>query len=177
MADRTCAIEACSRRLEYVTLGLCRRHYERLRTTGSVHLIPRPTTEERFWAKVLKTESCWLWTGAVGDHGYGNFVIVQPKTVGAHRFAYELLVGPIPEGFDIDHVRDNGCTSRACVKAIADEYGPTHLEAVTRAENLRRARDRVSAMVDDPLAGLAPRQRVLFLTEGGEHDQRIGSLR
>jgi len=47
--------------------------------------------------------------------------------VRAHRFAYELLVGPIPEGMDLDHV----CGVRLCV-------WPEHLEPVTHAENLRR---------------------------------------
>jgi hypothetical protein len=41
----------------------------------------------------------------------------------AHRYAYTLLVGPISDGFTIDHVKDRGCTSTLCVKAIADEHG------------------------------------------------------
>jgi hypothetical protein len=61
----------------------------------------------------------------------------------AHRVAYELLVGPIPEGLTLDHVRDRGCTSTACVKAIADERGPAHLEPVTMEENVRRASARL----------------------------------
>lgn len=78
--------------------------------------------EERFWAKVNKTDDCWLWT-ATTAHGYGNFRF-DGKMVRAHRFAYTLLVGPIPAGLEIDHL----CRIRACVN-------PFHLEPVTHREN------------------------------------------
>ncbi|MFH0981536.1 MAG: HNH endonuclease signature motif containing protein [Planctomycetota bacterium] len=86
--------------------------------------------EERFWPKVDKTDSCWLWIGAMNLQGYGNFWIGPTETegyVGAHRFAYTHFVGPVPEGMDLDHL----CRNRACVN-------PAHLEPVTRRVNLRR---------------------------------------
>jgi hypothetical protein len=49
------------------------------------------------------------------------------------------MVGPIPDGLTIDHVKKNGCTSKLCVKAVADDHRPAHLEAVTMRENLLRA--------------------------------------
>lgn len=49
----------------------------------------------------------------------------------AHRAAHELFIGPIPEGFTIDHVRARGCQHRHCVN-------PAHLEAVTHRENTMR---------------------------------------
>ena len=49
----------------------------------------------------------------------------------AHRFAYELLVGPIPEGLTLDHVKARGCTSTLCVN-------PAHLEPVTNEVNILR---------------------------------------
>ena len=78
----------------------------------------------RFWAKVDKTETCWLWTGGQSA-GYGRFGFKGRPNLGAHRFAYELLVGPIPPGLDLDHL----CRVRNCVN-------PDHLEPVTRRENL-----------------------------------------
>jgi hypothetical protein len=70
----------------------------------------------RFLLKVdIDPRGCWIWTGDIGRGGYGRLK-VNGRNVAAHRFAYELFVGPIPEDRpQIDHVRDRGCTSRACV--------------------------------------------------------------
>ncbi len=88
------------------------------------------STESRFWAKVHKTNTCWLWTGAIiANSGYGQFRYARRSggRVLAHRYAYELLIGLIPEGLVIDHL----CRNRACVR-------PSHLEAVTHRENILR---------------------------------------
>ena len=84
---------------------------------------------ERFWKFVEKQPSgaCWHWTGSISPSGYGRFGLRRGTMVQAHRFAYEALVGPIPEGLDLDHL----CRVRNCVN-------PEHLEPVSRAENLRR---------------------------------------
>lgn len=84
----------------------------------------------RFWAKVDKDGpgGCWLWTAGRTNGGYGMFGVEGNRTVPAHRYAYELLVGPIPGGLTIDHL----CRVRHCVN-------PAHLEAVTYAENNRRS--------------------------------------
>jgi hypothetical protein len=84
----------------------------------------RGTPEERFWAKVEKTETCWNWTASINTHGYGMFNL-GTKIRGAHRFSYELLVGSIPEGMLIDHK----CHNRHCVN-------PEHLRLVTMKQNL-----------------------------------------
>ena len=84
------------------------------------------TPEQRFLEKIEKTETCWLWK-AHAYKGYGVFSL-NGKQVGAHRAAYTLFVGPIPEGLQIDHL----CRVPMCVN-------PDHLEPVTPAENLRRS--------------------------------------
>lgn len=89
---------------------------------------------ERFWALVDKTGECWLWTGGRGGKTsqYGIFrSVAGEKHTPAHRIAYELEVGPIPAGYEIDHL----CSTPLCVT-------PAHLEAVTPAENKRRQWER-----------------------------------
>ena len=90
----------------------------------------KKTYEERFWSRVQKTDGCWLWTAGKNNNGYGWFK-VNGKMVLAHRFSYELHIGPIPEGLVLDHVKARGCTNRTCVN-------PAHLEPVTELENIRR---------------------------------------
>ncbi len=89
----------------------------------------------RFWAKVTKTEGCWLWDGKPNADGYGRFRVWRDGRwthVRAHVWAWEQVHGPVPEGHTLDHVRARGCHHKHCVRT-------THLEPVTPAENNRRA--------------------------------------
>ena len=88
---------------------------------------PSKEMEARFWAKVLKTDKCWLWTAAKTHEGYGRFSAHDRRTVIASRFSYELLVGPIPPKLTIDHL----CCTPACVN-------PAHMEVVPMGVNTLR---------------------------------------
>lgn len=92
------------------------------------------TPQERFWEKVEKTETCWIWTGAIHVHRHGVFNAGRdaPKgkkspTMWAHRYAYMVIVGDLPEGLVLDHL----CKNPVCVN-------PDHLEPVTQSENAKR---------------------------------------
>lgn len=79
---------------------------------------------------------CLRWQGACSPSGYG-YIHYEGKTRRVHRVAYEAWIGPIPEGHEVDHVYKAGCRHRDCIE-------PSHLEAVTKAENVRRVRDGIS---------------------------------
>ncbi len=140
---RLCEVPGCSH--IYLARGMCRMHYERARRGQPLTVTPmvKRTQPERFFDKVEITETCWLWTAslvgrdvAVGE-GYGYFHNPGGSYY-AHRWAYEFLVGPIPEGLVLDHVYERGCRHRHCVN-------PDHLEPVTDGENTRRGVEARSA--------------------------------
>lgn len=84
---------------------------------------PAEVSIELFWAKVHKTDGCWLWTAGTFEAGYGAFAIKR-KQRPAHRISYTLASGPIPEGLVIDHM----CFVKLCVR-------PSHLRAITVKQN------------------------------------------
>lgn len=149
-APRLCATDGCEKLAE--VRGWCGRHYRRWwNEQQGIH----KGLEQRFWEKVNKNGPvpehkpelgpCCEWTGAKDEAGYGRLYGVEGKNyMRAHRIALKLFGILIPDGLEPDHL----CRNRACVKAIADERGPAHLEVVTKAENVRRGR-----------AGAAQRER------------------
>jgi hypothetical protein len=84
---------------------------------------------QRFWAKVTQDGDCWRWTGAHVSKGYGSFHLDDGGVVGAHRWAYEALIAPVPDGLELDHL----CFVRDCVN-------PWHLDPVTHEVNVNRGR-------------------------------------
>lgn len=132
----TCTVEGCES--PHHANGLCSPHAHRLERYGDPLVVigqgngkhpPRRDLAERFWEKVERgnPDECWLWTGVV-HATYGRFWLDGNANIGAHRMAYKLMVGPIPEGLHLDHL----CKVRLCCN-------PAHLEPVTQAENNRRA--------------------------------------
>ena len=88
---------------------------------------------ERFFEKVVFTDTCWLWTSTTTPLGYSRFSF-EGKSVYAHRWVYEFCVAYIEDGLTIDHL----CRVRHCVN-------PNHLEVVSQRENIMRSPDQISA--------------------------------
>lgn len=91
----------------------------------------RKPIADRFWGKVVRIpeSGCWVWLGGCSGDGYG--VLMEgngsEKLKYAHRVSYELHVGPVPDGLELDHL----CRVRCCVN-------PDHLQPVTRKVNINR---------------------------------------
>lgn len=105
--------------------GICNAHYLR-RMRGQDMTKPirdvNATDEERFWSKVDKSGDCWVWTAAA-NNGYGIFRINGRNSV-AHRVSYTWANGPIPDGYEVDHM----CFNRSCVN-------PSYLRLLNHIEN------------------------------------------
>lgn len=121
---------------------------------------------DRFWSKVHPEalSGCWLWHGGVNEHGYGIFGRGRRKdgVIKAHRHAYQLTKGPIPDGLVVRH----RCDVPACVN-------PEHLELGTQKDNardsiergravkppVRRGRDNVNGKLDEDAVRSIRRER------------------
>lgn len=120
-----CLVEGCGKPSD--RRGMCHMHYKRFLREGTPgeaamrNPLGAPP-EERFWAKVEKTEECWLWVGGQ-QHGYGCFW-TGDQVVRSHVWSYEQAHGPVPDGKVVDH----RCRVPLCVN-------PDHLRAATRSEN------------------------------------------
>lgn len=117
------------------------------------HYVTGKTTEERFWAKVQKTDNCWNWLASRGTYGHGVFGF-DGKSTAAHRYSYQLHKGIIPEGLLVCHT----CDTPGCVN-------PEHLFLGTYKEN----------MEDMSRKGRGFQQRQTHCKRGHEFDEKLTS--
>lgn len=123
----------------------------------------------RFWKKVEKTETCWIWT-ARKNGGYGHFGL-DHKLVRAHRFAWTLEHGDIPEGLSVLH----SCDNPSCVR-------PSHLFLGTQQDNvddcIKKGRKRVPRGESHHLAKLTAKQvhEIRERVSGGALQQDIAKV-
>jgi hypothetical protein len=127
---KICTVDDCDKQTS--SGPYCEKHRARVRRHGdpNIVLVDYRPAEER-WEdsyEVNPETGCWNWTGPQDGHGYG-FISVRNKHVAAHRFVYEQVVGPIPEGLEMDHV----CRNTLCVNP-----DPEHLEPVPHPINVQR---------------------------------------
>lgn len=134
---------------------------------------------DRFFDRVQKTDTCWLWQGTLGDLGYGELYARGRKNYKAHRLSYELHHGEIPEGLFVCHK----CDVRNCVN-------PDHLFAGTHDDNMadkvskgRQAAGKRSngkgKLTEDQVLAIAKdgRQRLEIAREYGIHPTAVWQIR
>lgn len=136
MTKNICSIDGCDRRVGYSETQWCKVHHRRWERNGSPYVGGNISRDDpmTFWGRVeIRVDGCWLWKGRT-NRGYGRFILDGIQVL-AHRFAYELLIGPIPEGLVIDHL----CRNPTCVR-------PDHMDPTTRVKNWRKGYDDLAAV-------------------------------
>lgn len=83
---------------------------------------------DRIGYRFLVGDGCWEWIGPRKWNNYGQPVVYDGRRLSPHVLVYELLVGPVPDGLELDHI---GCDNPPCVN-------PGHLKPVTTRENILR---------------------------------------
>jgi hypothetical protein len=126
---KVCSIEGCTHKVN--AHGYCATHYSRVKKYGDPYFTKVDTgvgntPEERFWSRVKKTDTCWLWQGKGrrGDIGYGA-AYYNRRCDTAHRVAWIITYDQEPKGLLL-----HSCDIPLCVN-------PAHLREGTQKENIR----------------------------------------
>lgn len=129
-STKLCTVANCGK--VRAARGMCQMHYRRVMVHGDsgVNLNAPQDVSKRFFAKVEKTSSCWLWFGASDKHGYGRFLTGSRadgtrKLTLSHRHSWEAVNGAIPDGLNVLH----RCDVPACVN-------PDHLFLGSQKDNV-----------------------------------------
>ena len=167
-----CCIKGCD--LPVLAIGLCNKHWRRAKAHGSPiavtsrsGLMKGLSQVERFWAQVVKTDTCWLWSGATDSDGYGIFSskLYEKTYKKAHRFSLSFsIAAPLDATLVVLHACDNP----RCVN-------PAHLSLGTTQQNMhdRAAKGRATKKRDElrPTVQLIEAQEQLILADPRPYSQ------
>lgn len=125
---------------------------------------------DRLWEKVVKTDGCWLYAGTTDDEGYGLVCVDRTHRIAAHRAAWQVTNGPIPDGMDVLH----RCDNRPCVR-------PDHLflgdQVANNADMVAKGRHRAPQGAAHWMARLGESQVAEIRASYVPHGPRDGSTR
>jgi hypothetical protein len=131
-ATRECSTDGCERTGQ-TRRGLCELHYDRLRRTPGFKPLPIPTLSESLAAGLeRKPNGCLEWTGLTNEAGYGRLRSNGQKFK-AHRLAWTLVNGIIPDGLNVLHHCDN---PPCCETEPSEAYPEGHLFLGTQTDNM-----------------------------------------
>ncbi len=167
LQSRICLVDGCANQTH--ALGLCGTHYQRFKRHGDPTILLQPkvfgTLEQRLWARVQKTDNCWLWLGRTNRGGYGVIDIATGRSCLAHRVAYELVRGAIDPGFALHHT----CLMPNCVN-------PDHLEPIVPEVHTRTNPNNIliaKAQATQCIAGHVFDEANTYITRRGRRHCRI----
>lgn len=128
----TCTVDGCDTKCRNGTSPYCEKHYSRWKRHGdpAVALKDHTPAVERWKTsyEVDDATGCWNWTKRGEPYGYGLISNGQAQqSIPAHRFVYEQIIGPVPDGEELDHT----CLNKKCVN-------PAHMEPVPHPINIER---------------------------------------
>lgn len=121
---RLCSVGDCD--MPLLAKGMCSMHYQRARRGSDPNRPPVQkyrTPRESFEARTERQGDCLIWTGGLTSNGYGS-MHYSGKAGYAHRYAWEVENGPVPDGSLVDHV----CHNKRCVEV-------RHLRLATKSQN------------------------------------------